>query len=645
MSEARFTAEVVGGRIGLSAHDINRYAKRKGVEPFQGVGQGAPNEFTRVQLLEIFQGTRHASAVVAIFSEGDPAAQPASAGVDVETANDDDHMQQLWERFERASDKKKADSNQRAAIARAVDDYQPALGWTRAYEAVAREKNQRLPSVRRWSEAVRGCDRADYPALLLDKHAGRPQQLKYPKIYDERFRDFWLRSTQPAYSVAYDKALSTFPSEIREAAPKLKTLIRRLQREVHPDVILMAREGKEALDRAYPHLTRDRSVFHATQALNADGHRFDFFVRWPDGEICRPMTVAFQDLYSNLFLGWRTDRSENRDAVRLAAGDALKRGIPEHLYFDNGRAFMTKWLTGGMQFRYRFKVKIEDPLGTFEWLGIRVHATHPYRGQGKPIERSFRDLENHMRARPELIDAWCGNAPGARPHDARIKAVDLEVFLRVLDAEILSYNRRDGRRTDIAAGRSFEDTFNASYVKAPIRKATEEQLRRCMLAAERVYVSPQDSTIALFGNRYWSAEAQCHRGEHLAARFDPGDLQNPEEIFLYALNGSFLTRCEVRTVAGFNDAEAAQNHHREKNRYLRATREQSAAQRRMDDIELSQIMPTVETPATAEAQVVRPVRPKIQPPHALPDSRRHDGLMSKLEKLADANEQRVKDAV
>ena len=643
MSEARFTAEIIGRWIGLSAHDVNRYANKKNVSPFQGPGQGAPNEFTRVQILSIFQGTRHASA--AAKCSADDAMQTAASDGGEPESRKNDERERLWERFERASDKKKADANERAEIARAVVDYQPALGWTKSYAAVAREKRQKLASVRRWSEAVRGCDRADFPALLLDKHAGRPQKLKYPKIYDERFRDFWLRQTQPAYSVAYEKALGTLSPELRAAAPPLKTLMRWLKREVHPDVILLARKGKEALDRSFPHQRRDRSVFHATQAVNSDGHKWDFIVEHPDGERFRPLSVAVQDLYSNYFLACRTDRSENRDAVRLAFFDTFKVGVPDEIYFDNGRAFMSKWLTGGMRFRYRFKIKDADPIGIFESMGIHVHATHPYHGQSKPIERAFRDLENHMRGRPELNGAWVGNKPNAKPEDCGSKAVPFEIFLRVLDAEIAGYNRRAGRRTAVAAGRSFEESFNASYAKAPIRKATESQLRDCMLAVERVYVSPQDSTISLFGNRYWSEKARLHRGKYLAARFDPGDLQNPTEILLYELTGGFICRCEARTVAGFNDAAAAQNHHREKNREIRAVRQQHDAERRMSDIELAQIMPTIDPPDAAEARVVRQVHPKIQPPYALPDSRRSDGLMNKLAKLADANERRVKDAV
>ncbi len=616
------TAKQIGDRVGLTPQAVNRRARLNNIAVLRTLGKGGANGYDKT-ISNAFDDKRQRAIVAALFLP-DGAASVASepSAAEVFPADIEERRASLWECYDRAPAKKRARADHRAEIARAVDDRVEDLGWTGAYAVVAAARGLPIPTVRRWAEKVRACDPADYPAMFLDGYKGSQRKTKFDPIFDRLFREFYLRLTQPAAAVAYEKAIAAaanmMPGDRGAAAPSLKTLLRRLRREVHPDVIVFKREGGDALDHKYPHLQRDRSVFHATQAMNADGHRWDFFVRLPDGEVCRPMTVAVQDLYSNLFLAWRTGRSENRDAVRLAFGDAFRIGLPEHIFLDNGRGGMSKWLTGGMTFRFRFKIKREDPVGLFESLGIKVHATRPYHGQSKPIERAFRDLENHMRARPELTGAWCGNRPDAKPENYGNKAIALDVFLRVMDGEIAAYNRRLNRRTEIARGLSFQKVFDESYVKSPIRKATQAQLRKCMLAIERVFVSPKDSTINLFGNRYWSEVTQLNRGQHLAARFDPGNLQNPEAIFLYTLDDSFIGTCEVRDVVGFNDADAARDFHRAKKLHKRGIRMQAEAERRMDDAELRGLMVDAATPEAAAAKVVRPFRPKVAPPRFKP---------------------------
>lgn len=550
----------------------------------------------------------------------------------------------LWERFDRAPASRKERARRRAEICRTVEDLARVRGWMQAYAAVAARTGIPVPTVRRWSEKARRVGRQDLAAAMLDRpKAAAPRATAYDPRLDQAFREFYLRLTRPAAAAAWEKAVAVVTGlsieEARAAGwkiPRVINVLRKLRREMHPDAILLAREGRDALDRKYPSQRRDRSGFYATQAVNADGHRWDFAVEWPDGEIARPMTVAVQDLYSNVFLGWRTDRSENRDAVRLAFADTLRVGIPEHIYFDNGRAFMSKWMTAGMRFRYRFQVREEDPIGIFRLLGIEVHATTPYHGQSKPIERAFGDLEMHMRARPELAGAWLGNSPAAKPEDHGERAVELAVFLRVMDEEIVRYNRRRGRRTDIAAGRSFQDVFDESYARSPIRRATAAQLRLCLLAAERVYVRPQDATIHLFGNRYWSNETAARPGEYLVARFDPGRLESPEAIHLYLPSGEYLGQAEARVVAGFNDADAAQTFSREKRRYNRAVREALAAERRMDDLALAREIPPIAGTAIPGARVVRPIRPALEtrkrpaPPREHPDRARLDASYDEI---------------
>ena len=149
-------------------------------------------------------------------------------------------------------------------------------------------------------------------------------------------------------------------------------------------VRVLCRDGAEALKRLYPAQQRRRDVFHALEAVNGDGHKFDVFVRWPDGEVVRPMMIGLQDVYSGKLLSYRVDKTENREAIRLALGDLVEAyGIPDHIYFDNTRAFANKMLTAGASHRYRFKTRDEDPVGIITLLGAEIHFVSPYSGQSK----------------------------------------------------------------------------------------------------------------------------------------------------------------------------------------------------------------------------------------------------------------------
>lgn len=98
----------------------------------------------------------------------------------------------------------------------------------------------------------------------------------------------------------------------------------------------------------------------------------------------------------------------------------------------------------------------------------------------------------------------------------------------------------------------------------------------------------------------------------MVARFDPGSLENPESIHLYLPSGEYLGQAEMRVVAGFNDAEVAQTHSREKRRHNRAIREALGAERRMSDLELARELPPVGEIAPPDARVVRPIRPALE---------------------------------
>ncbi len=509
-------------------------------------------------------------------------------------------VQQMWEWFEKQPDKAKG----KAATRLSVLDMVEAMvrnGQKKEIAVALIAVNQGIAgsSIWGWYGRVQGQDRPHWLPFLADRYVGRTREAEISPDAWEAFKGFYLRLEAPTLTRCY-RDLEKLARENGWSVPSEKTLARKIEREIAAPVLVLTREGPDALKRMYPPMERDRSCFHALEAINGDGHKWDVFVLWPDGSVGRPMMVTFQDLYSNKILSWRVDKSENRESIRLALGDVVEQfGIPDHIWFDNTRAFANKALTGGASHRYRFKTRDEDPIGICEQMGINVHFTLPYSGQSKPVERAFRDVAHDMAKAPDFAGAYTGHSPDNKPANYGERAIPLDDFLKVAAREIAEWNARPGRRTKIAGGRSFDQVFEDSLTQAAtlIRRATPEMARLWLLAAEGISAHSDDGSLRLLENRFWGEWLQEHRGEKLIVRFDPQNVL--DGLHVYDLAGKYLGHAPVLEASGFADVNAAREHARQRNAFLKATKAMVAAERSMSALELAALLPEAEAPEAA----------------------------------------------
>lgn len=517
----------------------------------------------------------------------------------------------LWRWYEGQTDKVRADAEYRLGVLASVELFREAgMTATAAIGAVAGREKISASSIRDWQTKVRGVAVGDRLPYLAQQHAGGNREVEVDAGAWQQLLSDYLRLSKPSFSSCYQRVLTEYCAPRGIKLPIERTLRRKLDREVDPRVVIMRRDGQEALRRSLPSGQRSVAGEHAMSLVNIDGHRWDVFVKWPDGTIARPVMVAIQDIYSRKFLAWSIGRTESAVETRLAIAHMLERyGVPNGILLDNGRAFASKWITGGATSRFRFKIREDEPLGVLTMLEVKNHWAKPYRGQSKPIERMFKDFCDAIAKHPAFEGAYTGNRPDAKPENYGSKAVPLDRFIEVAEAGFAAHNARPGRRTEMArdAGLSFDQVFEQSYAVSSIRKATEEHRRLALLTADDRPTDRKTGTITLFGNRYWTEQLGAIAGEKVTVRFDPDDLHAP--LHVYDRNGRYLCSAPVLEATGFLDVAAAKRRGKLESDYRKATR---AKEQALDLLEADRVA-ALYTPVRGDetlppAGAIRPVR-------------------------------------
>lgn len=522
-------------------------------------------------------------------------------------------LEDAWANYNRSSQAAQQKGQIKAATLQQVESLMRS--GLKKSDAVARVAMQRADqptseaSIWRDFKRVAGHATSDWAALLTPKTGGGvPKRFITPAAW-AMIREDYLRLEAPALTACIDRARRhSRRNGLDWQIPSAKTVQRRIN-EIPIQARVLAREGVEALERLYPAQERDHAYYESLEALNADGHKFDVFVRFEDGTVGRPIMAAFQDIRSGKLLGYRVGQTENSDLIRLAFGDLVEDfGVPDHVYLDNGRGFASKWLTGGAPTRYRFKVKADEPTGIFKTMGVQMHWCQPYHGQAKPIERAFRDLCEYVARHPAFAGAYTGNNPTAKPENYGSRAIPIALFKQVLDEEIVAHNARTGRRGGICHGRSFDEVFRESYderkQRGEIHLPVEHQRLLWLLTAEAVTAKRPTGEITLAGNRYWTEQLVEHAGTSVVVRFDPDKLH--ETVWVYQMDGRLIAPADCIASAGFGDTTAARDHARQKKRFKRAAKDMLEAERRMNVLEGT--LPTAESATDDEMLATAPIR-------------------------------------
>lgn len=513
-----------------------------------------------------------------------------------------------WSWYDSQSASVKAEAERRLAIVAEIQLLAEA-GTTKSAAVAAASANHAVGQATLWNwlRAVDGLPRADWlPALAPRRKGGGAEAEIHPELWHV-FKSDFLRPEKPTLTSVY-RRVGRIAAERCLSMPSERTFRRKLEREIPAELLLLRRDGVEALRRATPANRRTVAELQAMEWINIDGHVWDVFVKLPTGKVVRPTMIAMQDVYSRKVVAFRIGTEESAVNTRLTFADLFRDwGIPGHVVMDNGRGFNSKWLTGGSDFRFRFKAREEDPTGLLPSLGVKTHATLPFHGQSKPIERAFRDMCDDIAKHPAFAGAYTGNNPMAKPENYGSKAVSWDRFCEVVADGIAEHNARPGRRTETAQGRSFDETFAESYAVAPIDKVVDPAvLRMALLAVDEKKVNSQTGVIEIAGNRYYHPKLIEHRGDRVTVRFDPDNLHS--SIHVYDKQGPYLLEAMLLEDTGFGDIAGAREVAKREKNVKRRAKELEAAERLLSPDEVAALQAGMRPQIKAEATVIRPKR-------------------------------------
>ncbi len=520
-----------------------------------------------------------------------------------------------WRWYESQTASTRAEAKHRLAVCREIDLLEQS-GMTRT-AAVADTAERRAigkATLWTWLRLINGVPPRDWLPALAPRRQGGGCEVDIDPALWTIFKSDYLRPSEPTLTSCYERT-AAIAAERGLSLPSEKTIRRRLKAEIDPRIIMLRRKGEEALRRSIPAQRRTVEHLHAMECVNIDGHKFDVFVTPAGGgKPIRPMMVALQDIRSSKIVAWRIGESESTTLARLAVYDMIRDvGIPKRLTTDNGRAFASKFFTGGTTTRFRGKVLETDPTGLLVALGIDIDWALPYRGQSKPIERAFRDLCDTISRAPATEGAYTGPNPQQKPENYGSRAMGWDEFVAHVGQGIALHNARLGRTGRDYRGRSFDQVFADTFVE--IGKASPEQLRMALLAAEQLRVDRQTGEIKLFGNRYWAPECGQLHGQLVTVRFDPDNLHS--EVHVYAQNGRFLLTVPVVADTGWGDAEGARVSAKRWKGVRRQIRDGIEAEQLLTAQEVAAMQPRVSTADLAVPDVIRPVRHRGQTAAAL----------------------------
>jgi hypothetical protein len=262
----------------------------------------------------------------------------------------------------------------------------------------------------------------DLAGLIDNRGSWKKGTSSIPDVAWECFLYFYLDEAQHPIQACIDYTRMWLEKEAPQylPLPDYSSFYRKVQTAISKPLEIMGREGMKAFqDRCGTYIRRTYEGMVSNEWWIADNHTFDVQTKGKDGGLHRLYLTAFFDARSGIFTGcYVTDAPSSQATLIALRKGILKYGIPQNIYVDNGREFLTRDV-GGLGHRQKKSTKNEfNPPPVFERLGIKMTNAIVRNAKAKIIERRFKDVKDRLS---RLFPTYTGGNVIERPE--RLKKV------------------------------------------------------------------------------------------------------------------------------------------------------------------------------------------------------------------------------
>ncbi len=363
---------------------------------------------------------------------------------------------------------------------------------------------------------------------------------------DPRFWQFakamYLNQNRLPATQAYKLAVQKMRSVDAAAALPTFAQFQWQLNKIDPKILLLAREGEEALKNKYlSYIDRDWSDVVPGDLIVCDSRDFDTRCKIYDTAnsrwiAVRPHIAGLMDARSWYLASYCLSPSPiNSDALINTVALYLHNtnGVPPATaYCDNG----SDYCAGG----FSTPLPGTQNASIFNELGIKMVNAIPYNARAKTIERMFKDM---MQTFDKLFPDYLGSRPGQRTQAADYydtHAEDLPSFEEFCKIFALWLDRMHTtpRHGKIHQGKSPAAIWAARPAKPPI---PAEQLQFAFLRPVAVRQVGRGGTVVWRHRAFDSEQLFNHITKKVIIK---RDLQNDDHVFVFTLDGALI--CEAK---------------------------------------------------------------------------------------------------
>jgi len=395
---------------------------------------------------------------------------------------------------------------------------------------------------------------------LLDKRGkGRKGKSKITEEMRQTFLSYYLDEAQHPIQKCYEYTRLYFQDTAPELVadiPTYSTFWRMVQNDIPEPMEVLGRQGQKAFrDRCAPYIHRLYEEMASNEWWVADNHTFDVITQGENGQLHRLYLTAFFDARSGIYTGSHvtTAPSSQSTLVALRKG-ILKYGIPENIYVDNGREFLTHDI-GGLGHRKKKPKNGEERFEVppvFERLGINMTNAIVKNAKAKIIERRFRDIKDHLS---RLFETYTGGNVVEKPEKLKGVLKNGEIpldatFTDTVETLLDWYFNQQPYGGEVAAdhGKPRQQVYNENLHTK--RVAGAEDLNLMLMRSARVQtVGRRGVHLDIAGQRldYWNDDFTFnYMGKKVYFRYDPEDLS---AVRVYDLEDRFIMEVPVDNTA------------------------------------------------------------------------------------------------